>query len=70
MNQKLGEVKDHEAKRETQIFESRSLRVWNTLITSVPAMMMWIWLAAWRWMPPQPEYEQMNMGIYATLRVF
>ena len=33
-------------------------------------LMMWIWPSAWSWYPRQPEYEQMIMGIYATLGVF
>lgn len=33
-------------------------------------MMMWVWPSGWRWEPRQPEYEQMIMGIYATLSVF
>ena len=39
-------------------------------ILGVPAMMMWIWPSGWGWTPPQPEYEQMIMGVYATLGVF
>ena len=39
-------------------------------IVGVPAMMMWIWPSGWSWTPPQYEYEQMIMGIYATLGVF
>ncbi len=39
-------------------------------IVGVPAMMMWIWPSGWGWTPPQPEYEQMIMGIYVTLGVF
>lgn len=39
-------------------------------IAGVPAMMMWIWPAGWGWTPPQPEYEHMIMGVYATLGVF
>lgn len=39
-------------------------------IVGVPAMMMWIWPAGWSWTPRQYEYEQMIMGIYATLGVF
>jgi hypothetical protein len=38
-------------------------------IIGVPAM-MWIWPSGWGWTPPQPEYEQMIMGVYATLGVF
>lgn len=32
--------------------------------------MMWIWPSGWGWTPRQPEYEQMIMGVYATLGVF
>ena len=39
-------------------------------VVGVPAMMMWIWPSGWGWTPAQPEYEQMVMGIYATLGVF
>lgn len=34
-----------------------------------PMMMSW-WPAGWRWQPNQPEYEQMILGVYATLGVF
>ena len=34
-----------------------------------PLMMSW-WPAGWRWQPNQPEYEQMILGIYATLGMF
>ncbi len=33
-------------------------------------MMRWVWPSGWGWTPPQYEYEQMIMGIYATLGVF
>jgi hypothetical protein len=39
-------------------------------IFGIFAMMMWIWPSGWSWMPRQPEYEQMIMGIYVTLGVF
>ncbi len=39
-------------------------------ILGIPAMMMWIWPSGWGWTPSQPEYEQMIMGVYATLGVF
>ena len=32
--------------------------------------MMQLWPAGWSWEPRQPEYEQMIMGVYATLGVF
>lgn len=33
-------------------------------------LLMTVWPAGWRWQPNQPEYEQMIMGIYATLGIF
>jgi len=39
-------------------------------IVGIPAMMMWVWPSGWSWTPRQPEYEQMIMGVYATLGVF
>src|ERR1700688_958936 len=39
------------------------------LIGVYPLMMAW-WPSGWRWDPNQPEYEQMILGIYATLGVF
>jgi len=32
--------------------------------------LMWIWPSGWAWQPGQHEYEQMIVGIYATLGVF
>lgn len=32
--------------------------------------LMHFWPAGWRWVPNQTEYEQMIIGIYATLGVF
>lgn len=34
------------------------------------APLMHFWPAGWQWSPPQQEYEQMIVGIYATLGVF
>jgi hypothetical protein len=39
------------------------------LFAVYPFMMAW-WPAGWRWQPNQPEYEQMILGVYATLGVF
>jgi Family of unknown function (DUF6632) len=48
-----------------------ALRVFGVIfIVGVPAMMLWIWPSGWGWTPSQPEYEQMIMGVYATLGVF
>ena len=33
-------------------------------------MMHWIHPSGWSWMPRQPEYEWMVLGVYATLGVF
>ncbi len=33
-------------------------------------IMMQLWPAGWGWEPRQPEYEQMILGVYATLGVF
>ncbi len=32
--------------------------------------LMMFWPAGWQWQPSQPEYEQMVLGVYATLGVF
>ncbi len=39
-------------------------------IFAVYPMMMSLWPSGWRWQPNQPEYEQMILGVYATLGVF
>jgi hypothetical protein len=39
------------------------------LVGIFPLMMSW-WPSGWRWQPNQPEYEQMILGIYATLGLF
>ena len=39
-------------------------------IIGIYPMMMWIWPSGWGWTPRQPEYEQMIVGVYATLGVF
>lgn len=39
-------------------------------IVGIPLMMMVVWPSGWGWTPSQPEYEQMIMGMYATLGVF
>lgn len=39
-------------------------------IAGIYVMMMWVWPSGWSWMPRQPEYEQMIMGIYVTLGIF
>jgi hypothetical protein len=39
------------------------------LIGLYPLMNAW-WPAGWRWSPHQTEYEQMIVGVYATLGIF
>jgi hypothetical protein len=39
-------------------------------IVGIYVLMIWIWPSGWGWEPRQPEYEQMIIGIYATLGVF
>ena len=38
-------------------------------LVGVYPLMRW-WPAGFRWQPPQPEYDQMIVAIYATLGVF
>jgi hypothetical protein len=33
-------------------------------------LMMALWPSGWRWSPNQAQYEQMILGVYATLGVF
>ena len=39
-------------------------------LLGVYPLMMFLWPAGWRWQPNQPEYEQMILGVYATLGIF
>src|SRR5260370_42139340 len=39
-------------------------------VFAVYPLMTVLWPSGWRWQPNQPEYEQMILGIYATLGVF
>jgi hypothetical protein len=38
------------------------------LVGVLPLMM--VWPSGWRWIPNQSEYEQMILGVYATLGIF
>ncbi len=40
------------------------------LVFGVYPMMNWVWPSGWAWEPRQYEYEQMIVGIYATLGIF
>jgi hypothetical protein len=47
-----------------------ALRIIGALfIVGIYPLMMWIWPSGWSWEPRQPEYEQMIIGIYATLGI-
>lgn len=46
-----------------------ALVVFGLIFMSLIGLMA-AWPAGWRWQPNQPEYEQMIMGVYATLGIF
>jgi hypothetical protein len=39
-------------------------------LLGVYPLMMFLWPTGWRWQPNQPQYEQMILGVYATLGIF
>ena len=39
-------------------------------LVGVYPLMMYLWPSGWRWQPNQPAYEQMILGVYATLGIF
>jgi hypothetical protein len=39
-------------------------------VFAVYPLMMAVWPSGWRWSPNQPQYEQMILGVYATLGIF
>ena len=39
-------------------------------LLGVYPLMMFAWPSGWRWLPNQPEYEQMILGVYGTLGIF
>ena len=48
-----------------------SLNIFGAIfIVGIYLMMNWVWPSGWGWEPRQPEYEQMIMGVYATLGIF
>ena len=42
----------------------------SIFVVGLPLLMFWLWRDGFAWTPSQPEYEQMIVGIYATLGVF
>jgi len=55
--------------QKTQIL-SKVLPVVGAVFIVGIALLMRIWPAGWQWTPNQGEYEQMIMGVYATLGIF
>ena len=54
-----------------QKYLSISLYVFGIIyLVGVPLLMMVFESSGWTWTPRQPEYEQMIMGVYATLGIF
>lgn len=49
---------------------SLALYVFGAIFVFGIYLMMNVWPAGWSWTPAQPEYEQMILGVYATLGVF
>ena len=49
---------------------SYALYIFGAIFVAGVYLMMMVWPAGWAWEPRQPEYEQMIMGVYATLGVF
>ena len=50
---------------------SMALYVFGAIfVVGIYFMMMWVFPSGWSWMPRQPEYEQMIMGMYVTLGIF
>lgn len=56
--------------REKLKYLSVALYVIGAIFVAGVYLMMMIWPAGWAWGPRQPEYEQMIMGVYATLGIF
>ncbi len=54
--------------------DSQALRIVLTVVGLIFIFGIWllmrVWPSGWQWQPSQPEYEQMIMGVYATLGVF
>lgn len=50
---------------------SMALYVFGAIfVVGIFVMMTWVWPSGWGWTPRQPEYEQMIVGVYATLGIF
>jgi len=49
---------------------SMALYVFGAIFIVGVWRMMQLWPSGWGWQPRQPEYEQMILGVYATLGIF
>ena len=49
---------------------SKALYLFGVIFVAGIWTMMEVWPAGWSWEPRQPEYEQMILGVYATLGIF
>lgn len=49
---------------------SMALYVFGAIFIVGVWTMMQLWPSGWGWQPRQPEYEQMILGVYATLGIF
>jgi hypothetical protein len=52
-----------------EIYLRMALRLFGVIFIIVYFLMKF-WPAGWRWIPNQHEYEQMILGVYATLGIF
>jgi hypothetical protein len=39
-------------------------------VAGIYVMVNWLWIDGWTWTPRQSEYEEMILGVYATLGIF
>lgn len=39
-------------------------------VAGIYVMVNWLWTDGWSWTPRQTEYEEMIIGVYATLGIF
>ena len=59
-----------EQEQKMKILKIALVLIGITFIAGVPLLMNFFWVSGWSWTPSQHEYEQMIMGIYATLGVY
>jgi hypothetical protein len=57
------------AVKKAQVLRTVLIAVGLVFIFGV-GLLMRVWPSGWQWQPNQAEYEQMFMGVYATLGIF